>query len=106
MTQRARTSFTVEEFPSGEPWIYFERVTEDGLKILGNGFLGFDLKRGTTNPGSPEDRRLLERQNRKRHLHRASGQLRGARRSPLTAPRRTIQRGLRVTFTRWRGYRL
>ena len=47
MTDRTRMSFAVKEFPSGQPWIYFERVG-DKLKILGNGFLGFDLPKGTT----------------------------------------------------------
>ncbi len=42
MTERVRISFKVKEFPGGQPWICLEPHQEN-LKVLGNGFLGFDL---------------------------------------------------------------
>ena len=47
MRERARYSFRVKEFPGGQPWIYTEPITDD-LKVLGKGFLGFELPAGTT----------------------------------------------------------
>jgi hypothetical protein len=47
MTERVRMNFKVKEFPDGQPWICLEPVQED-LIVLANGFLGFDLPRGTT----------------------------------------------------------
>ena len=47
MTERVRMSFRVRKFPGGQPWICLEPVKED-LKVLRNGFLGFDLPIGTT----------------------------------------------------------
>jgi len=45
-TERARYSFTVKECSDGTPWIMLEPVKED-ITSLKNGFLGFDLPRGT-----------------------------------------------------------
>ena len=47
MTERVRMSCRVKEFPGGQPWICLEPVKED-LKVVRNGFLGFDLPIGTT----------------------------------------------------------
>lgn len=48
MTTRARYVFVVKEFPNGQPWLVLELLTGPGLSILERGFLGFDLKEGTT----------------------------------------------------------
>ena len=47
MTERVRMLFRVKEFASGDFWICLEPLEEE-LKILGKGFLGFDLPEGTT----------------------------------------------------------
>jgi hypothetical protein len=47
MTERARMVFRVKEFASGDFWICLEPLEED-LKVLGKGFLGFELQEGTT----------------------------------------------------------
>jgi hypothetical protein len=47
MTERVRMLFRVKELASGDFWICLEPL-EEGLKILGKGFLGFDLPEGTT----------------------------------------------------------
>jgi hypothetical protein len=46
MARRARTTFSVKEFPNKQPWIHIETVTK--LDVLENGFLAFDLRHGTT----------------------------------------------------------
>jgi hypothetical protein len=48
--ERGRYQFRVAEFHDGEPWIMTDPMkTEDRLSALGkNGFIGFDLKPGTT----------------------------------------------------------
>jgi hypothetical protein len=49
-TQRGHFLFRVSEYGDGTPWISTEPYrTEDRLKVLGDGgFIGFDLKPGTT----------------------------------------------------------
>ena len=46
-TDRAQYVFAVKEFGDGTPWIMLERSGK-GLAILGDGFIGFDLKEGTS----------------------------------------------------------
>jgi hypothetical protein len=46
-TERARYVFAVKEFGDGTPWIMLER-SGNGLDVLGNGFIGLELKDGTT----------------------------------------------------------
>jgi hypothetical protein len=46
-TDRAPYVFAVKEFGDGTPWIMLER-SENALDVLGDGFLGFDLKEGTS----------------------------------------------------------
>jgi len=46
-TERAKYVFAVKEFSDGTPWIMLER-SWNGLDVLGNGFIGLDLKDGTT----------------------------------------------------------
>ena len=46
-TERARYVFTVKEFGDGTPWIMLEGSGK-GLEVLGDGFIGLDLKEGTT----------------------------------------------------------
>jgi hypothetical protein len=45
-TERAQYVFAVKEFSDGTPWIMPEPSGE-GLGVLENGFLGFDLRNGT-----------------------------------------------------------
>jgi hypothetical protein len=47
MKENARVVFRVQEVSGGEPWIRLEPVDKD-LRVLGNGFLGFELPEGTT----------------------------------------------------------
>jgi hypothetical protein len=47
MTERTRVVFRVKKSVSGDFWICLEPL-ERNLKVLGNGFLGFDLPEGTT----------------------------------------------------------
>lgn len=49
-TERGHYSFRVAEYADGTPWIMTDPLWEtDRLKILGkHGFIGFDLKQGTT----------------------------------------------------------
>jgi len=51
-TTRTKHSFRVKESASGKPWIMFELLEGEDLPVLGKGFLGFDLKGGTTASGS------------------------------------------------------
>jgi hypothetical protein len=44
-TERANYMFAVKEFGDGTPWIMLERSGK-GLDVLGNGFIGFDLREG------------------------------------------------------------
>ena len=44
-TDRARYVFAVKEFGDGTPWIVLERSGK-GLAVLGDGFMGFELKEG------------------------------------------------------------
>jgi hypothetical protein len=46
-TERARYVFAVKEFADGTPWIMLEQSGE-GLDVIGDGFMGFDLKEGTS----------------------------------------------------------
>jgi hypothetical protein len=46
-TERAGYAFAVKEFGDGTPWIMLERSRE-GLGVLGKGFLGLELKEGTS----------------------------------------------------------
>jgi hypothetical protein len=46
-TERANCVFAVKEFADGKPWIMLERSGE-GLEVLGDGYIGFELKEGTT----------------------------------------------------------
>jgi hypothetical protein len=39
--------FAVKEFADGTPWIVLERRGH-GLDIIGDGFIGFDLREGTS----------------------------------------------------------
>ena len=48
MTERTRMHFAVRASASGKPFIVYEPMVEN-LSILDRGFLGFDLKPGTTN---------------------------------------------------------
>jgi hypothetical protein len=47
MTERTPVIFRVKQSVNGDFWICLEPF-EGNLKILGNGFLGFDLPEGTT----------------------------------------------------------
>ena len=48
-TQRGRFRFRVAEYADGTPWIMTDPLwPQDRLKILGQGFVGFDLKPGTS----------------------------------------------------------
>ena len=47
MTERTRVVFRVKKSVSGDFWISLEPF-ERNLKVLGNGFLSFDLPEGTT----------------------------------------------------------
>jgi hypothetical protein len=47
MKENVRVVFRVEEVSGGEPWIRLELIDKD-LRVLGNGFLGFELLEGTT----------------------------------------------------------
>jgi hypothetical protein len=47
MKQNVRVVFRVQEVSGGEPWIRLEPIDKD-LKVLGSGFLGFELPEGTT----------------------------------------------------------
>jgi hypothetical protein len=47
MKENARVVFRVQEVSGGEPWIRLEPIDKD-LRVLGNGFLGFELPAGTT----------------------------------------------------------
>lgn len=47
MKENVRVAFTVQEVARGEPWIRLEPLDKT-LKVLGNGFLGFELPEGTT----------------------------------------------------------
>jgi hypothetical protein len=44
-TERGNYVFAVKEFGDGTPWIMLEPSGER-LNVLGNGFLGFDLRHG------------------------------------------------------------
>ena len=47
MIENVRVVFRVQEVSNGEPWIRLEPV-DTGLRVLGGGFLGFELPEGTT----------------------------------------------------------
>lgn len=53
MTTRAKHVFVVKEFVTAEekvePWLMLQLVKQPELPVLGRGFLGFDLKAGTSN---------------------------------------------------------
>jgi hypothetical protein len=46
-TERTQYDFTLKEFSDGTPWIMMEKIGP-GLEVLRNGFVGFDLKAGTS----------------------------------------------------------
>lgn len=49
MTDRGKFLFRVAEYSGGVPWIMTDPFhTKDRLPILKGGFIGFDLKPGTT----------------------------------------------------------
>lgn len=45
-TERSDCKFTVKEYSEGTPWIIVEE-SGAGLPTLGEGFIGFDLPKGT-----------------------------------------------------------
>src|ERR1700730_905992 len=47
-TERAQYRFTVKEYAAGTPWIMFELLRSPDLPVLGDGFLGMDLRPGTS----------------------------------------------------------
>lgn len=48
-TQRGRYQFRVSGYADGTPWIMTDPLEKkDCLPILGHGFIGFDLKPGTS----------------------------------------------------------
>lgn len=47
-TDRAYYRFTVKEYVSGTPWIMFELLHGPNLPMLKDGFLGLDLRSGTS----------------------------------------------------------
>ena len=50
-THSARCTFTVKEYNDGTPYIMFEPYSEK-LGVLGDGFLSFALREGTTYAGA------------------------------------------------------
>jgi len=46
-TERASYVFAVKEFGDGKPWIMLERSGK-GLEVVGNGFVGLELREGIT----------------------------------------------------------
>jgi hypothetical protein len=46
-TERARYAFVVKEFERGTPWLALEAI-DKVLPVLSKGFIGFDLRPGTT----------------------------------------------------------
>ena len=59
MTERDRFLFTAKEYESGQPWICLV-AWEQGLEVLGQGFLGLDLPKGTTLNRAKEIAKFLE----------------------------------------------
>jgi hypothetical protein len=59
--ERGRYSFRVAEYADGQPWIMTDPLYDtDKLTILGpHGFIGFDLKRGTTYQEAEQTARFL-----------------------------------------------
>lgn len=53
-TKRAKHQFRVTAYGDGTPWIVFDLLEGKDLSILGKGFLGFDLKPGTTHKQAEE----------------------------------------------------
>lgn len=47
MTERSRYVFTVKDFEEGHPWIALEPFDKH-LSLLRKGFMGLDLKKGTS----------------------------------------------------------
>lgn len=47
-TDRAHYRFTVKEYAGGTPWIMLELQREPDLPVLKDGFLGLDLRPGTS----------------------------------------------------------
>jgi hypothetical protein len=47
MKENVRVVFRVQEVSGREPWIRLEPIDKD-LRVLGSGFLGFELPEGTT----------------------------------------------------------
>ena len=59
-TERHPYSFEVREYGDGTPWIVLEPRGAK-LAILGNGFLGFHLPKGTTAESAEEIAEFLRR---------------------------------------------
>lgn len=59
-TDRARYVFSVKEFGDGTPWIMLERGGSS-LAVLGGGFLGLELKKGTSMNQAEKIAQLLRR---------------------------------------------
>ena len=58
-TKRAEYRFRVKEYGDGTPWIYLELVREPDLPTIAPGFLGLDLKEGTSYEEAKEIARFL-----------------------------------------------
>lgn len=48
MTDRAQYIVSVKEYENGEPWLMFDWLDGENLPLLRNGFMGIDLREGTT----------------------------------------------------------
>jgi hypothetical protein len=48
MTDRARHIVVVKEYGDGVPWLMLELLEGEELPVLRRGFLGLDLRQGTT----------------------------------------------------------
>ena len=64
ITERGRFSFRVSEYESGQPWITTDPLNDsDVLKTLGpQGFVGFDLKPGTSYEEAQRIAKYLDQQ--------------------------------------------
>lgn len=58
-TKRAEYRFRVKEHGEGRPWIFLELAKEPDLPSITPGFLGFDLKDGTTYEQAKESAKFL-----------------------------------------------
>jgi hypothetical protein len=46
-TKRGEFVFTIKEFADGTPWITAEPRDDKAVELFGEGFIGFDLPKGT-----------------------------------------------------------